>query len=308
MRRALIVALVACRGGGEPPLRSVSLQDPLRRVAIDAGSSEPELRVLRFGTIPETGTVARRAVDADGHFRCVQDYHAEPHYNSAACPGPGYIIEASVVFDFAPSATTATRAFAKRPSFGRIERACTLAKHVDVDHRSIAKLIPDLAAAPTVTPPTEVGGCRDARLELALSPAIEHRVDGAIHVFTASADHARVALRLLGRDVADWSLGRKEDEQHCDGSPNVGWWTLALDVACAGDIAVVTSGVYRSERACNARDHRPLLPMHAAGCDLSVAGSRTGVVHHTRRIRVNLATGATTQLEPVSTPRLETSP
>lgn len=265
--------------------------------------------MIGLGDFTPSGNLLR-AVDPDGTFRCVQTYQSEPHQDSPDCFVPGYFVGATVLFTFHPTATESVRALAGKPKLGRIGKVCGPLTPATATPQLIAKLLPDLAKAPTVTTTAESPACTDARIELVTSIDVTHRFENSkTHFLFTEAARAHVTLRVAGRDVRSWELGNETVPDHCDKTkPESARWSLALDVACTNDVAVVTSGIFRGVNACYSRS-APLFHDLVVGCDpTDGARGRDGTIRETNRLRVDLRDGIATPLTAVQTPKISTAP
>lgn len=293
-----VLALAACGGGSSGPRPPLPPMEPPPGVVPAAPAAEATTlaELVPEGAAAPAGVTS--GVDGEGRFRCVQAYAVRPEADAAGCTADGYEVRARVAFTFEPGAAEATAAPAEAIGLSEIRRCGRTNRPVARPRaRTLRQVAPGLADAEraAAVEGLATGPCRDERLAFAVEPGVEHELDGTVHRFRAAGGSGTVRLTLGETVVGEWTVGASAITDKCDPYSEVEVeWQAAVEVLCAGDVAVVGGGLWRThenppcvEGSVTPGEARPGVP-----CDPAHASDPGYILESYVRQRVHLTEGS----------------
>ncbi len=245
----LFLASASCNGPSmtpAPPPEPSMHAPPARAIAGAAGSMPPP-ETLAALVPPAAAPRAGQALDAHGRFVCQESYTVVPSAEDAGCAmANGHEIQAKVEFLAAPGG--AVDVYAVEPLRLWLRTGCGAGRQplVSPPPALLAKLAPGLARKSSVLKGLSARACTDPRLSVRLSGARHRFVHDTVHRLEPIGDQASVDLLLSGAPLSAWPLFREAQNANCPGDPSPRLpWSLDLEVVCDGNVAVVTSTVWR---------------------------------------------------------------
>lgn len=246
---AFLLASVSCNGPSMTPAPPSEPSKPALSPRASTGSTDITPPPATLAALVPPGAMLRtgQALDAHGRFVCQESYTVVPSAEDAGCAmANGHEIQAKVEFLAAPG--SAVEVYAVEPLRLWLRTGCGAVRQplVSPPRALLAKLAPSLTRKPSALKGLSARACTDPRLSVRLSGARHRFVHDTVHRLEPIGDQASVDLLLSGAPLSTWPLFREAQNADCPGDPSPHLpWSLDLEVVCDGNVAVVTSTVWR---------------------------------------------------------------